>query len=68
MKKIARYWLTRERIVWDFKWQDEPEFSYVPADSDWAGTIEDRKSTSGGVWMLGKHSIKTWSASQELLL
>ena len=23
-----------------------------------------RKSTSGGVWMLGKHCIKTWSASQ----
>ena len=28
------------------------------------GTIKDRKSTSGGVWMLGRHSIKTSSASQ----
>ena len=24
----------------------------------------DRKSTSGGLWMLGNHRIKTWSAAQ----
>ena len=32
-------------------------------DSDWGGG-RGRKSTSGGVWMLGGHCIKTWSASQ----
>ena len=26
--------------------------------------MKDRKSTSGGVWMLGKHCIKTWCGSQ----
>eukprot|EP00973_Karenia_brevis_P052267 7263933-Karenia_brevis.AAC.2 len=26
--------------------------------------MRDRKSTSGGVWMLGSHCIKTLSASQ----
>eukprot|EP00973_Karenia_brevis_P022520 3100316-Karenia_brevis.AAC.1 len=26
--------------------------------------MRDRKSTSGGVWMLGSDCIKTWSASQ----
>merc|ERR1712046_163593 len=36
----------------------------VLADSDWGGNVKDRKSTSGGVWMLGNHCIKTWSASQ----
>ena len=34
------------------------------ADSDWGGNVKDRKSTSGGVWLLGDHCIKTWSASQ----
>eukprot|EP00973_Karenia_brevis_P094977 12425071-Karenia_brevis.AAC.1 len=24
----------------------------------------DRKPTSGGVWMLGRHCIKTWSSTQ----
>ena len=33
-------------------------------DSDWGGNVKDRKSTSGGVWMLGSHCIKTWCASQ----
>ena len=36
----------------------------VFADSDWGGTVRDRRSTSGGVWMLGGHCIKTWSATQ----
>ena len=25
---------------------------------------KDRKSASGGVWMVGGHCIKTWSATQ----
>ena len=36
----------------------------MAADSDWGSNLKDRKSTSGGVWMLGRHTIKTWSASQ----
>ncbi len=28
------------------------------------GNLKDRKSTSGGIWMLGHHTIKTWSGSQ----
>ena len=64
MKKVARYLFNRERIVWRFDWQNEPSHCYVASDSDWGGNVKDRKSTSGGVWMLGNHTIKTWSASQ----
>jgi hypothetical protein len=64
VKRIARYLLNRERVVWTFKWQDDPRYSHVAADSDWGGSCKDRKSTSGGMWMLGDHCIKTWSASQ----
>ena len=28
------------------------------------GTRDDRRSTSGGVWSLGGHCIKTWSSTQ----
>ena len=28
------------------------------------GNLRDRKSTSSGVWMLGGHCVKTWSATQ----
>ena len=52
MKKIARYLLARERIVWDFKWQDEPEFAYVAADSDWGGPLktENPPREESGCW------------------
>ena len=36
----------------------------VYADSDWAGCLATRKSTSGGVAMLGSHQIKHWSNTQ----
>ena len=34
------------------------------SDSDWAGCVETRKSTSGGVVFIGSHVIKTWSSTQ----
>jgi hypothetical protein len=64
VKKTARYLLDRVGAVWRFEWQDEPTHAYVATDSDWGGTVKDRRSTSGGVWMLGKHCIKTWSSTQ----
>ena len=64
MKKVARYLIGVERVVWKFVWQDELWYCRVFSDSDWGSTSRDRRSTSGGVWMLGSHCIKTWSASQ----
>ena len=51
-------------MVWDVQWQEEPGYARVFSDSDWGGNVKDRKSTSGGVWMMGRHCIKTWSSSQ----
>ena len=36
----------------------------VYSDTDWAGCIKTRKSTSGGCIMLGSHLIKPWSSTQ----
>ena len=36
----------------------------VYSDTDWAGCIRTRKSTSGGCVMLGSHLIKAWSSTQ----
>ena len=36
----------------------------VFTDSDWAGDLATRKSTSGGVIVLGSHCLKSWSSSQ----
>ena len=62
-EQIARYLSKREEVVWKFEWQDPTDLSHVMGDSDWGGR-PTRKSTSGGVWMIGKHCIKTWSSTQ----
>ena len=65
MKKVARYLITRERVVLNFKWQGEPKETYLRTDSDWGGDEKDRKSTSGGVFGIGDHCIKTWATTQQ---
>ena len=64
LKKVARYLVGRNSVVWKFEWQEDPSRCFVSADSDWGGIFKDRNSTSGGVWCLGRHCLKTWSASQ----
>ena len=36
----------------------------VCTDSDWAGDLKERTSTSGGILLLGDHCIKTWTHTQ----
>ena len=57
MKKVAWYLAGCGRVVWNFGWQDEPKFCQVFSGSDWGGTLRDRKSASGGVWMLVGRSL-----------
>ena len=38
--------------------------AYVSSVSNWGGRPGYRNATSGGVWMLGEHCIKTWGSTQ----
>jgi hypothetical protein len=64
LKKAARYLLSREAVQFNFRWQDEGAQLKIFTDSDWAGCTRSRKSTSGGVIMLGSHCLKTWCLTQ----
>ena len=35
------------------------------SDSDWAGCRTTGKSTSGGLVMVGRHLIKSWSRTED---
>ena len=66
-KKVARYLLGRPRVSMNFPWQNEENELTVFSDSDWAGCTASRKSTSGGVLMVGKHLLKTYSRQQKTI-
>ena len=51
----------------DFHYQEAPDTICVTVDTDHAGCLDTRKSTSGGIVMLGTHCIKTWSTNQQVV-
>ena len=67
IKRVARYFAGAPRYVQMYKWQEYDGKMQAFADSDLAGDRVTRKSTSGGLVMLGNHMIKSWSSSQPLI-
>ena len=68
MKRATRYLIGVPRLVWWFGEVDEEEQSEeieVFVDSDWAGA-RDRKSTSGGMVLMGGVAVKSWSRTQKV--
>ena len=59
MKKLLRYFTGCPRYVCKFQFQQLPENVRVHTDSDFAGYIKSRTSTSGGIMFLGSHTIKS---------
>ena len=64
LKRVLRYLRQVPRRVQRFSWQEMPRSLDVYSDADWAGCRRTRRSTTGGVIMLGLHEIKTWSRTQ----
>ena len=67
LKRLARYLLEYPALVWTFDETDDP-FEYIDifSDSDWAGCLKTRRSTSGGVASIAGGAIKTWSSTQSV--
>ena len=59
LKRAARYLITKPRAVLTFTEQAKPLELDAWVDSDYAGDVVSRKSTSGLVLMYGKHCLKT---------
>ena len=47
-----------------FRWQRSQTNMWTQTDSDWAGDVRTRKSTSGGSVRLGMHLVKSWAKDQ----
>ena len=67
LKRLGRYLRGRERSVIRFPYQDVTRKIDVWVDTDYAGCKRTRKSTSGGMVLLGTHLIKGWSTTQAVI-
>lgn len=65
MKRVGKYLVTKQRLLWWFKFQDLPNDIVGHSDSDLAGSARTRKSTSGGTVQFGEHLLKIWSRTQD---
>ena len=69
IKRVVRYFVGAEKVVWkyeEFEGEEGRKLRLdVHIDSDWAGGGADRKSTSGGMAMLGGAAVKHWSRTQK---
>ena len=67
LKRIARYLLGCPRMVWRYDDQDECGTLTMYTDSDDAGCLRTRKSTSCGALMHGRHLLKFYSSTQHVV-
>ena len=59
--------VTHPRLIQNFKRQSSTKFLDVWVDTDFAGCLSTRKSTSGGLITIGDHVIKSWSNTQSVI-
>ena len=64
LNRVGRFVEGHQRLVLSMNFQ-KPAPVDVYVDSDYAGCPRTRKSTSGGVAMIGNHLIKSWSSTQK---
>ena len=65
LKRLARYLLSFLAVKLYYRWQCDSGITLdVHTDSDWAGCVRTRRSTSGGSIQLGRHTLRTWSSTQ----
>ena len=64
LKRLGRYVLGRPRATLEFRPQELPQELLVEVDSDFAGDLITRRSTTGMACLFGSHVIKTQSVLQ----
>ena len=67
LKRLGRYLIGRGRMVMTFRRQDGVSIIDVWTGTDYVGCHDTRKSTSGGLVMLGSHMMKGWSNTQSVI-
>ena len=64
LKKLGKYLAGKSRVVSNFEYGGDCGDLVIEGDSDHAGCVRTRKSTSGGMVRWGTHVLKWWSKTQ----
>jgi hypothetical protein len=64
LARVGRYLAGAGRVIYEYPWQSRPVLRAF-TDSDFAGCVATRLSTSGGAVMLGSHLLKHWASTQK---
>ena len=67
LTRIAKYLVGKMRYVIKYGKQDQVHAINCYGDCDFASEVETRKSTSGGLMMLGDHPVKIWSSTKTVI-
>ena len=67
LKPTGRFLAGCQRLVHEYKFQDEQGMLAAYNNANWASNASDRRSTSGGVFVHGSRCIKSWSKAQTLI-
>ena len=67
LKRLVRYLVHNKRVAWHFNFEERSDVLDVFSDTDPGGCHRTRRSTSGGVMMLGGHCVRHWSSTQPTL-
>ena len=65
--RVGKYFVRSPRLIMQYDWQADTEELTVHSDANWAGCVHSRKSTSGGVIMLGPIPLKHGQQPKPLL-
>ena len=61
LKRVLRYMSGAPRMATQFPWEPIATTLVIECDSDFAGCLRTRKSTTGGAAFWGRQFIKDWS-------
>ena len=67
LERLLRYLKGSPRLRMKYSYQHNDRTITAWTDSDFAGCIKSRKSTSAGVTMSGNHLVKSWSTNQSVI-
>jgi len=64
VKRVIRYLKGEPGVQYVYRWQGHQRVLSGYGDSDWAGCVKTRRSTSGGYVALGSHLLAHWARTQ----